>query len=53
MIIKKSIFSTSIEVTPDELLEFRYKVPVTISIGLFTWIKDKFGLDMLPKPLKK
>jgi hypothetical protein len=52
MKIKKTLFSTEIEFQISELEEIRYRVPVTMLIGLLKWIKYKFGLD-LGQPKKK
>ena len=53
MKIKKTLFSTEIETTPQELEQFIYQTRTSTSIGLFRWIKKNFGLDILPKPKTK
>ncbi|MCK9370300.1 hypothetical protein M0R04_10370 [Candidatus Dojkabacteria bacterium] len=44
----KNLF-TSIEFTPKELEDLMYTTPMPFKMGLIWWIKDKFGLDLLPK----
>ena len=46
MKIKKTLFSTEIEITPDEINGF-YSMnhPRTVA-GLFCWLKDNFNLDL-------
>ena len=53
MKIKKTLFSTEIETTPEELENFTYKVRPSIFIGFFSWLGQTFGLDMLPNKKKE
>lgn len=46
MKIKKGIFLTELEITPDEIMEFIYKLPVRAQAGLFRWLKSNFDLDL-------
>lgn len=48
MKIKRSLFTNEIEFEIGELEAIRYRTP-QMGIGLLFWIKEKFGLDMLPK----
>jgi hypothetical protein len=52
MKIKKTLFSTELEFTPEEVRDFPV-MPTSAHVGLLFWIKQNFGLDMLPKILKK
>ena len=44
----KNLF-TSIEITTQEMQDLMYRVPVPMGIGVFRWIKEKFGLELFPK----
>ena len=49
MKIKKTLFSTEIEVTPDELDQFTYRIRDSIRYGLFIWLKQQFKLNLYKK----
>lgn len=49
MKIKKTLFSTEIEYSIDELESMHYRLSPTISVGLLLWIKKNFGLNLLSK----
>jgi hypothetical protein len=48
MKIKKTLFSLELEVTPDEILRFRERLRPAEYVGLIFWLREKFGLDMVP-----
>lgn len=49
MKIVKGIFKTSLEIRPEELKQFKDYNCFQDWYGLFKWIKDIFGLDILTK----
>lgn len=52
MKIKQTLFSKEIEFTPDELERLRTSTSPAMSFGMLAWIKETFGLNMLPKKKK-
>lgn len=49
MKLKKTLFSTEIEVTPEELMDFDYKVHPRIVGGLYKWLEKYFDFKLLKK----
>lgn len=48
MKLKKTLFSTEIEFTPNELSELRYRISTSMFMGLVVWFRKVYGLDLLP-----
>ena len=53
MKIKKTLFTTEVEITPDEIDAFRYKMSQIDRYNFFSWVKNEFGLDMITRKYDK
>jgi hypothetical protein len=49
MKIKKSLFTTEIEFSVDEIARMNYVLSPVFRVGLLTWIREVFGLDLITK----